>query len=74
MQLAATETNFHELTLLDVSENFKPLHDLRSCRPYTHPPWDSEDHGPGRAFRPTPAPLEPSGQPGLTRLRPSTPR
>ena len=23
MQLAATETNFHELTLLDVSENFK---------------------------------------------------
>ena len=74
LQLAATETNFHELTLLDVSEIFKPLHDLRSCRPYTHPTWDSEDHGPGRAFRPTPAPLEPSGQPGLTRLRPSTPR
>ena len=42
--------------------------------PYTHPIWDSEDHGPGRAFRPTPAPLEPSGQPRLTRLRPSTPR
>ena len=37
-----------------------------------HPPHrDSEDHGPGRAFRHTPAPLEPSGQPGLTRLRSS---
>ncbi len=67
------KTYFRELTLLDVSKISNPS--TTFDRVALHPPkGDSEDHGPGRAFRHTQAPLEPSGQPGLTRLRSSTPR
>ena len=69
----AVKTYFRELTLLDVSKFSNPSETFD--RVALHPPkWDSEDHGPGRASRHTPPPLEPSGQPGLTRHRSSTPR
>ncbi len=68
----ADKTDFRKLTHLDVSEFSNPSTTFN--RVALHPPnWNSEDHGTGRAFGHTPARLEPSGQPGLTRLRSSTP-
>ena len=68
----AVKTNFREL--ISTYPNFSNP-STTFDRVALHPPIrDSEDHGPGRAFRHTPAPLGPAGQPGLTRLRSSTPR
>jgi hypothetical protein len=61
-----------ELSFFRRTQIFKPLHDLRSCRPYTHP-WDSEDHGPGRAYRlPRASPGGPGSRPA--HLADGTPR
>jgi hypothetical protein len=71
LQLAANPPPASSASSVE-TQIFKPLHDLRSCRPYTHP-WDSEDHGPGRAYRlPRASPGGPGSRPA--HLADGTPR
>ncbi len=73
LQHPAVKTYFRELTLLDVSKFSNPS--TTFDRVALHPPkLGFRGPRPGPRLQAHPAPLEPSGQPGLTRLRPSTPR